>query len=120
MGIFNPVANLEYKGITGGLPGWVFLIIFIISLISAKSTTYTEFGSGKKEKMGWFISIMIALGSTFMAFVGDKIRQCMFKTCTCLYKRQGMNNSTANATAFQTQEFKNIGAKINGIKSPAF
>ncbi len=120
MGIFNTVANLEYKGTTGGLPMWVFLVMFFVVLFITKASTYEDFETGKKRKMGWFMAILIALGSTIMAFVGDKIRQGMFKARTGLYKRQGMNNSTAKVTAFQTQEFKNIGAKINGIKSPAF
>ena len=120
MSIFNKVANLEYKGTTGGLPGWVFLILFLIVLIITKNGTYKDPETGEERKMNWTFATVGALVFTIIAFVGDKIRQGMFKARTGLYKRQGMNNSTAKATAFQTQEFKNIGAKINGIKSNAF
>ena len=116
MSVFNNVAKLQYESTVGGLPGWVFLLLFIGTLLYCKFTqTYNDFETGEEKKMGWTLSTVIALLVTFIVFVSDWFRKGMFGARTKLYKNQGMNNSTAKATAMQTQQFSDLSSKINGL-----
>lgn len=116
MAIFNNIAKLQYESTVGGLPGWAFLVIFLIALGVAKSGTHQEFDSGKEVQNGWFFSTILAIGTTIMAFIGDWFRKGMFGARTKMYKGQGMNNGTAKATAMQTQQFANLSSKLSGLK----
>jgi len=115
MSIFNTAANLQYESTVGGLPGWVFMLTFIVMLLYLKfGATYNDFETGEPKRYGWVLASIVALFTTLGMMIADWFRKSMFKARTNLYRREGFAN--AKGAAYQAQRMNNISDQISALK----
>lgn len=116
MGVFDTITKIQYESTVGGLPGWAYLLIFIVSLIYFTLNIYDSTDKSDSVKVPMPIAVLFglipALFVTLFVYLFNRFRKGMFNARTKFYKKQGMNNSTARSTALQTQQFINLGSRI--------
>ena len=93
-GIFSTAAELEYNVAMGGLPTFVFFLIFVISSVII---SFTEKEEDKTKTYGPVFGITAGLIITLIAYIIDYVKKNMSKARANLLGKRGVKDPELGA-----------------------